>query len=631
MNKKLISFTFGLAFFLSIGSQAQVAIKSTLFGQNAWYIDVTNLTVSGTGGFSYAFDQRLTDIAASGVEYVRIGGIDPNFFPLYNFNPATFALIDAPRLIHLIDAIRTAGMKPIIEVGFNPLLNYYDGVTCSDVSTLNNVTQTNQATIAGNLVDYFNNASTGIYKLDPIVYWIIANEPDLAKNCLHRGLDLYAQTSATTIASYVKEFATKMKDKDPNIKIIGSELAQFGNDNGSSGGTYYNPSNKIMDDLVNNPVNASSIMGTVQTGNGTGKYYIDVISFHYYPNLSVRADVISNPTNLQNGFKGDITDDLINGNQWKSTVEMISDNSTGRTLTGSTAIGIACNEFNLENAETSFDESTGAGYSNMIKGVGNRSYLGGQWMSEILFESMNSPWMEFVNPWSAQEGDCTDGKGYISDCGSGPTYNYRPTYWHYKMIASNFKGDFLPNLLGNSGNYKTFAYMNTANEIGVIVMNQDIQSPRGTDITTKTVGISFNNNTPTETLKLKLNITSPVPTTTSYSCTITNETTMLLVFNRTTGALIRKEVYNLGDALRTIDTGSEVWGLGTGTPITTQAQFNSYYDAVYSDLTITPASPITEVSTDTKTLRYTNNAIVNGDFTVPSGATFTLLPTISCP
>lgn len=628
MNKKIIFFVFALTFFLS-NSQAQVAIKSTLFGQNAWYINVFNTNVNV---FSAGFDARLSDIAASGVEYIRIGGIDANFFPLYSWNVGAFTITSntqVERLTHLIDVIRAAGMKPIVEVGFNPLLNYYDGITCSDVSTLNNVSQTNQATIAGNLVDYFNNSSTGIYKLDPIVYWIIANEPDLSKNCNpHRGLDLGAQTSATTIASYVQEFATKMKDKDPTIKIIGSELASFGNDNGSSGGTYYNPSNKIMDDLINNPVNASSIMGQITTGNGINKYFIDVISFHYYPNLSVRADVISNPSNLQNGFKGNITDDNINGNQWKSIVEMISDNSTGRTLSGSTAIGIACNEFNLENAETSFDESTGAGYSNMIKGVGSRSYLGGQWMAEVLCYAMNSDWVEFMNPWSAQEGDCTDGKGYISGCGNNNAK--RPAYWHYQMVANNFTGTYLPNVstAGGQTNYKAFAYQ-TATEVGVLIINQSTQSPRGSDNTTEGFTINFNGTTPaTGPMKFSFSTAGTYTGGAYTGCAIQKESTMFLKFNNS-GAITYNEVYTLQDALRgASDVGPNTWVGGTFPTISTQALYTAYSPTnntnVYGDINIIPITlnPITAATSNV--FQFTNSAKIDGAAAAFSSGTKTL-------
>jgi hypothetical protein len=120
-----------------------------------------------------------------------------------------------------------------------------------------------------------------------------------------------------------------------------------------------------------------------------------------------------------------------------------------------------------------------------------------------------------------------------------------------------------------------------------------------------------------------------------YNCTITKETTMLLIFDITTGALVTQQVYNLGDALRTTDTGPETWGLTSSTPIVTQADFNSYYDAVYSDMLIQPnSSNILEGSTDIKTLRFSNTATVdgvNGTFTVPSGAECTFLPTITCP
>ena len=107
---------------LSSTATAQTAISPTFFGQNAWYIDVNDPDVSGPNGFSALFDARIADVAASGVRYVRIGGIDPNFFPLYNFNFSTMAITTAPKLVYLIDEIRTAGMEPIIQVGYNHCL-----------------------------------------------------------------------------------------------------------------------------------------------------------------------------------------------------------------------------------------------------------------------------------------------------------------------------------------------------------------------------------------------------------------------------------------------------------------------------------------------------------------------------
>jgi hypothetical protein len=267
---------------LGTSARGQEVISSTLFGQNAWFWQWDNTTVSGTGSFSEGLDQQLQNLANGGVKYVRIGGIDGNFFPLYDFNPTTLAITNISRLTHLIDGIRGTNppMQPIIQVSFNPLQNYYDGNTCGDVSSLNNKSQADQATIAANLVNYLNNSTTGVYSSNPITYWIISNEPDLGKTCSHGGMDLAAQNnqtfitqSAATISSYFKEFSKKMKDKDDDIIIIGPELAMFGNDNGQFCSGYCNPSNEIMNQLVSNGTN--SIMGTFTAASGNTRYYCD--------------------------------------------------------------------------------------------------------------------------------------------------------------------------------------------------------------------------------------------------------------------------------------------------------------------------------------------------------------------
>lgn len=69
-------------------------------------------------------------------------------------------------------------------------------------------------------------------------------------------------------------------------------------------------------------------------------------------------------------------------------------------------------------------------------------------------------------------------------------------------------------------------------------------------------------------------------------------------------------------------------------PITiNQSLFTAHTNAIYSDLLIYDINGITEGSSDSKTFQFTSNATVNGDFTVPLGATFALLPIVSgsCP
>ena len=422
-------------------------------------------------------------------------------------------------------------------------------------------------------------------------------------------MDLSLQTSAAIIASYIREFATKMKDKDNTIKIIGPELAKYGNDNlTDGGGTYYNPSNKIMDDLINNPANASSITGTITSGNGTGKYYIDYVSFHYYPDPPSRSAVIADPSNTQNGFYGNVRNDGVS-NQWKGLAEMIVNNSTGRALTGSTALGIACTEFNLDNNNISNDESSPTGYANMVKDEDYRSFLGGQWMAEVLGQAMNSG-IQFMCPWSVQEGSpgCDGGMGYISACGGSNAK--RPTYWHYKMIAENFAGTFLTNLYTSNGaNHKAFAYKNTTtSELGVIVINQDIQSPRGTDVITKSFRINFNNSTPSGSYDMKFYFNGSASAIAEYSCTIKNEATMLLVFDTNTGVLKKRVEYSLQDALRTTDTG-------TMTNVTNSTEYNAYSSTpIKSNITIGTNTATTITAGANQVFKATNSIRLNGPY-----------------
>lgn len=600
MNKKNIFFSFGLALFLSAGMQAQVAINSQYFGQNAWYIDVTKTLAQD---FSAAFDLRLDDIAASGVKFVRIGGIDPNFIPLYTWNAGSLTITTSThveRLKHLIDSIRYHNMEPIIQVGYNPI--------CPTLSPFLTLTPAQQATIAGNLVNYLNNT---VYPSNHIKNWIISNEPDgPSSNCSapnggygYTGASPNLSTHAGNIATYIKAFSTEMKNKDTSITIIGPELATFGNDTVWQG-------NKLMNALITIP--ATSIMGQISGGVANGKYYVDVISFHYYPKCTTRTAVIADPTAAADGFKNKLSS---SGSNYRGLLEMINNSSPARTPAN---LQIAITEFNLlkDSVNDESDLAANGGYSKMIKSYGFRSFAGGQWLAEVLCLGMepykynsgtgvNDPWMKCMNLWSVQErgsdsinNPCKDGLGYISLCGTTP-FNKRPTYWHYKMVADNFKGNYLPNILGNSGNYKAFAYKNsTANEIGVLIMNQ---LGGATPTKTKTFKITFHTGTAPTGANMLFQFNAgnyTIGTGGIYDCTITVETTMLLVFDATTGAIKRKQTYSILDALRTSDTG-------TMTNISTQALYNSYTDPMPNLSDITIGTTIT--ATNNKIFTATNS------------------------
>lgn len=434
--------------------KSQIPIPPSIFGQNAWFIENTDPNPSASIPWN--------DVKVSGVKYVRIGGIGANFTPLYTFETNTGStyldILSASKLINVINAIRNNGMEPIIQVSFDPITK--PGDCSTDQSPMTNMSITDQATIAGKLVSFLNNPATGVYKTNPIKYWSISNEPDLVIDCTNPKGFSYDGSSANNayiadagkIAAFITAFASEMKHKDPTIKIIGPELAKFGNDKGIDTGTgaYWNPVNPIMNELISDPgtnnSNANSIMGKIlSAGPGYGQYFIDVISFHYYPNYTnattARADVIGDPTKSINGFKGNIIDDGLPLNDNRGIIEMIKNNNTGRTIDN---LKIACTEFNLENAET-HDESSTGGHSTMSEGFGNRSFIAGQWLAEVFANAINTfgtnslnqkeSWVEFMNFWSVIENGtssngCTDGKGYISNCATTPG-KYRSTYNHF--------------------------------------------------------------------------------------------------------------------------------------------------------------------------------------------------------
>jgi hypothetical protein len=344
-----------------------IPIKNGIFGQNAWLININQIDNN--------FISLLPTIQESGVKFIRIGGIAPNFFPLYSWNGNL--TINTPtqvvKLTELITEMRLKGIQPIIQVGYSP-----QGLCPS--SPLN-LPLADQATIAGNLVNYINNTWAPANSQAPVENWIIANEPDLPVGLACNpddargfGYNNYNNGDAALIAAYTKEFSTKMKDASKDIRVIGPELAMFGNDQ------FYTV-NKIMNDLINDPLNNNSIMGTIPTGNGAGKYYIDVISFHYYPNNNSRQFVIDNPTMTADGFQHMI-ETTASGR--KGIVNMIKNNNTNRNISN---LKIACTEFNLEH---STGDESGTLYEGTIRGHDNRSFISGQWLTENFFNCYGS-------------------------------------------------------------------------------------------------------------------------------------------------------------------------------------------------------------------------------------------------
>lgn len=325
------------------------------------------------------------------------------------------------------------------------------------------------ATQAASLVSFINGAPNS----RGVKYWSIGNEPDLDKDGYP-----YKPVSTSQIAGYIRSFSAAMKNADPSIKILGPDL------------TWGDPN--LLDPLTTCTGTGDDITGPIPN---TSLYYIDIITFHSYFGFSgdqSRGDVIGalSPTA---GFQTRLT-------SLKSRL------SGCHSRTGANAILIAVTETNAGHQNTNDYESSAD-----LGGVDAKSFLGGQFWAEILGVCLQQG-VDFVTFWSVVEGDEL---GYIGhDTGAK-----RPSYYHFQMMAKNFRGDVVT-ATDNRDNVKAFA-AKASDQVAVILLNQE----ESTDLS-YTVRL---NNTTITTSTLKVNVNASMSGETSG--TIDRQSTIVLIFN----------------------------------------------------------------------------------------------------
>lgn len=361
--------------------------------------------------------------------------------------------------LRIIDSIRAKGMEPMIQVPFH---NYR--YTASQ---------------AADIVYYLN-----VTKGKNIKYWVIANEPDLE----------YSFTSASQISGYFKAFASAMKNIDPSILIIGPECAWF---------------NKTIMDGLTNPGGPDDITGK----DPSGRYYLDVISFHTYPfnGSQTRAQVISKLTS-----SGSLQDNLIYLNS------RVSAANNFHNRTGAYILKTAITEANINWQNSTTDN---------LSGVGASSFIGGQFVAEMLGIGMKNK-VDFINIWSVIEGNSTAlNIGYLDRS----TGNKKPLYYHFKLLADNFNGNYV-NATSNQPNLKSFGSQNNS-QIVIMIMNQEETTNYNYTVRLNTSAVGGSN-------PLKINVDAGVSQ--EYSDYIENQSSVLLIFN-TSGSLIKKCEYTLSN------------------------------------------------------------------------------------
>ena len=333
------------------------------------------------------------------------------------------------------------------------------------------------ATQAAAIVQFLN-----VTKGKNIKYFSIGNEPDLD----------YQYTTAQQVAAYFKPFATAMKAVDPSILIVGPECA------------WYNQS--IMNGLTT-PNGPYDITGK----DANGRYYLDVISFHTYPfdGSQNREQVITKLT-ATNGFEANLT----------ALNSRVAAANSAHNRTGSAALRTAVTEANVcyKNAAT-----------DNLNGVGVNSFIGGQFIAEMLGIGMEQG-VNFMTIWSVIEGNSQVlNIGYIDPT----TGNKKPAYYHYKMVAENFKGSIV-SATTNQSKVKSFGSQ-SSQYINVLIMNQELATNHNFTVRLNSSAIAGNSS-------LKININANVNI--EYNGVINNQSSMVLTFN-SAGVLVKKTEYTL--------------------------------------------------------------------------------------
>lgn len=437
---------------LRIGSLSAQTISPRIFSQNAWMPDTIGNVAACNQPPCILYGQlhnKWSKIGESGAQMVRFGGISADRNKPTNF-----------QCIKMIDSIRAKGMEPIIQVPFHNWLY--------------------SASEAAAIVQYIN-----VTKGRNIKYWVIGNEPDLE----------YGYTTANQVASYIKPFASAMKNVDPSIKIIGPETA------------WYNQG--IIDGLTT-AGGADDITGT----DANGRYYIDIISFHAYPfdGSQTRSAMISK-LNSAGGLQANLT----------ALNSRVNSCNSAHARTGTNGLKTAVTEANVNWQNATTDN---------LNGTGVNSFIGAQFISEMFGVGMKNG-VDIMNIWSVVEGNSTAlNIGYID----GATGNKKPAFHHFQMISQNFNGNYISSA-STQTNVKVFASQNSS-VTTLMIMNQDLTNDYSTSIRLNSAAI-------TSTSALNINVNANIALQ-HENMMIPNQSTIIYQFNNQ-GAKIKKITYTLSN------------------------------------------------------------------------------------
>ncbi len=310
-----------------------------------------------------------------------------------------------------------------------------------------------------------------------IKYWAIGNEP------YHLG-----KLSIDSISDYIKIFATAMKSIDPTIKIFVPDAA-----------AYYEDLHQAL--LLDN---RKSVAGMDENGN----WYIDGVVFHNYPNAKDynRSDVIFNSVSKMRGMIMNLISDIEMAN------EKYARHGEDKLLWGIT-------EFNI-----TYNNPDDHG----IEGIAVPSFINGQFWVDIFGLAMEYGAFT-VTPWCIQESDRT--RTYFGYVGGPPDFHPHSTYYHMKLMAENFKGNYIK-MHTDHPYVKAFGSV-SADGVTILLMNQDNDK-----------SFRFNLRNLNRNVNNELTINAETGFEAHHDGTIEANSTLVLVFENT-GKLKKHITYNI--------------------------------------------------------------------------------------
>jgi hypothetical protein len=567
MNKKIIFFAFGLAFFLSIRMQAQ--ISPGIFGQNA---DLTDYIQAhhAYGSLNTYWASPTNYISDSKTKFMRYGGIAVEQYCLIDGDPN----ISTDQISKtIVDYIAKA--KAMMDDGITPMMTLpLNGAQSLALTAIQ----------AGKLVKGVNDGLVGA-SYAPVLYWVYSNEPE---GSVH---GYVTTTAATDIYNYIVAYWTAIYNGGTSTywnnawgtpQFVGPELYSYDNYPHTGG----------IDQLVQH-----LLAGPGYTNHATDiTPYISIFSWHFYPFL----DESTPNTGFPDPTRSNVIGRLTSGDGTNPTILTHYDGTYGNYPTKSLktnineaqtwissystnhAVKIAITEANIcAINDVSGTYGTG-GTDDLLTGNGANSFIAGQFWAEMMGICMQEG-VQVINFWSSITG-CT-GTGcpyplYSTNVGflnSDPNRcagvgSKKPTYYHFQMLANNFNGTFSAGSVSTGQtDFKGFGSYD-GNHIAVMIMNQHATT------SSYSYHLRLDNTYPsTGTVKIKI----PGPNlNVEYTGTIDDQSTTLLIFDLN-GNLSSKTDYKLSDGCN-----PPLVPCLTAFTCINQMQFEAYAVGVHTSITI---------------------------------------------